>query len=205
MARETQETRAPRIALSSRNAPKRGPCPRCIKITPAWQLFKQVNNQNGYQVGPVGRIRLAYQPETSQRIFSANLAARNEMGGPKESARPFPRRQTSSYSRPCSCFSWQVTQCRAQGTASRRFSCSSSSHCTHVPNLLSLIRRSASSINANMDRSVLVWPNKNSFVYELAALSARSTVGSSSAVRPSSSVRAMLFSNSSRRVASFFL
>ena len=41
-------------------------------------------------------------------------------------ARSLADRAPTAYSRPCSIFSWQVMQCFAQGTASRRFCCNSS-------------------------------------------------------------------------------
>ena len=39
----------------------------------------------------------------------------------------------SPQSNPCSCFSWQAVQCRAQGTASRRFCCNSVSQTSQTP------------------------------------------------------------------------
>src|SRR5262249_19052167 len=85
------------------------------------------------------------------------------------------------YSWPFSAFSWQLMQCFAHGTASSRFCCISSSQFRQAPYSSLSIRFSAPSIKFSNARSVFVIPNKNSFVYELAALSARSTVGSSSA------------------------
>src|ERR1700733_4552547 len=69
-----------------------------------------------------------------------------------------------AYSCPCSVFSWQVMQYRVHGTASSLFCCSSSWHELHSPYVPSLIRNSALSTSANSERSLCVWPNRNSLV-----------------------------------------
>src|SRR5277367_906700 len=69
-----------------------------------------------------------------------------------------------SYSCPCSVFSWQVMQYRVHGTASSLFCCSSSWQELHSPYVPSLIRDSALSTSASSERSLCVWPNKNSLV-----------------------------------------
>src|SRR6266850_108346 len=100
------------------------------------------------------------------------------------------------HSSPLSCSFWQRIQCRAQGTASSRFFSTDSPHSAHWPKPPFSARCKAACTRPRIARSESLCWNRDSFVKDPLALSARSWVPISMNVRPSTSILAIELINS---------